>query len=257
MRPIWKGSLSFGLVNIGIKLFSACVDRELKFHLFHSKDKSPIRYLKICEKEQKEVNLNEIVKGFKISKDKYVFLDDSDFEKANVHKTNTIEIESFAKIDEIDPAFYEKPYYLAPEKTAQKAYYLLSDAMEQKNVAAIARFVLKNHEYLGAIIIKDKMMVLHQLRFLNEIKQAKITIKTPVKSAKEHNIAVKLVEELSKKFNPEKYKDSYIEDLKDLIQKKAKGKKLVPKGKKPKNTKSNELFNALSKSLKKRKKISA
>jgi len=257
MRPIWKGTLCFGLVNIGIKLFSACVDRELKFHLFHSKDKSPIKYLKICEKEQKEVDPDETVKGFEISKGKYVFLDDSDFEKANIHKTNSIEIESFAKIPEIDPIFYERPYYLVPEKTAQKAYYLLSDAMEQKNVAAIARFVLKNHEYLGAIIIKDKMMVLHQLRFLNEIKQAKVTIKNPVKSAKEHNIAVKLIEELSEKFNPEKYRDSYVEDLKDLIQKKAKGKKIVPKGKKPRKTKSGELFDALSESLKKRKKISA
>jgi len=257
MRPIWKGTLSFGLVNIGVKLLSACKDRQLKFHLFHKKDKSPIKYARICEKEQKEVPLDEIAKGFEISKDKYAYLDDEDFEKANVHKTNSIDIVSFAKVDEIDPIFYEKPYYLIPDKITQKAYYLLADAMKQTNMTAIVRFVLKNHEYLGAILAKENIMILHQLRFMSEIKQIKVQTQKTVKSKKEHNIAVKLIEELTEKFNPQKYKDSYVEDLKNLIQKKSKGKKIVPNGKKPKNTKSNELFDSLSKSLKRSKKVSA
>ena len=255
MQPIWKGTLGFGLVNIGVKLLSACVDRQLNFHLFHGKDKSPIKYVRICEKEQKEVSLDEIVKGFEISKNKYIYLDKDDFEKANIHKTSSIDIVSFTRVDEIDPIFFEKPYYLIPDKTTQKAYYLLTDAMKQTNMAAIVRFVLKNHEYLGAILTKENVMILHQLRFLNEIKQIKVKAQKTIKSKKEHNIAVKLIEELTEKFKPQKYKDSYIEDLKSLIQKKAKGKKISPKGKKPKKTKSDELFDTLSKSLKK--KISA
>ncbi|PIS01063.1 MAG: Ku protein [Chlamydiae bacterium CG10_big_fil_rev_8_21_14_0_10_35_9] len=255
MHAIWTGSLSFGLVNIPIRLYSAVQERALSFHLFHKKDKSPIRYVKICEKEQKEVDLEEIIKGFEVTKGKFVYLEEEDFEKANIYKTNTMEITGFTELSQIDPLFFDKPYFLSPDKKSEKAFFLLTDALKTTEKVAIVRYVLKSHENLAIIRPLKNILIVQQLRYLDEMRSIEGIKGTNIKrSPKELNIAVKLIEELAVDFDPRNYKDSYVEDLKELIQKKAKGKKIRAKGKRLQKTKMSELEKKLKDSLKLKKK---
>lgn len=257
MHPIWKGFINFGLISIPIKLYSAVKEREIEFHLFHKKDKSKIRYAKICEKEDKEVDWNEIIKGYEISKGKFVYLENEDFEKANLHKTSSIDIVDFAYENEIDTIFYEKPYFLEPDQKLQKPYQLLFEALKETKKVAIVQFVMHNLEHIGIIKPYLNLLVLNQLRYVSEIKSTKdLGILHKEKSPKEINIAIKLIEELTEKFNPKKYKDVYFEDLKKLILEKSKGNKTFSKGKKPKVTKETDISILLKKSLENKKKKS-
>jgi DNA end-binding protein Ku len=250
MHPLWKGFINFGLISIPIKLYSAVIEKEFEFHLFHKKDKGKIRYARICEKDNNEVQWEEIIKGYEYSKDKYILLEDEDLQKANLHKTNSIEIIDFVNQSEIDTVFYEKPYFLDADIKNKKPYFLLFEALKETKKVAIAKFVLHNHEHLAVIKPYSKILILNQLRYLNQIKSSKtFGISLKEKSPKEINIAIKLIEELSTKFNPKKYKDSYTNDLKKLINQKAKGKKIIPKGKKPIATKESDIEFLLKKSL--------
>jgi DNA end-binding protein Ku len=146
MRAIWKGALSFGLINIPINLYSATRERELKFRMLHKTDLSEIRYVRVCAAEGVEVPYKDIVKGYEESPGQFVTLTEEDFQKANLEKTKTIEIVAFAGEEEIDTIFYEKPYLLEPDKRAGKAYVLLRDALKKSGKVAIVKYVFKNHE---------------------------------------------------------------------------------------------------------------
>lgn len=251
MRSIWKASISFGLVNIPINLYSATRDRELKFTLLHKKDMSEIRYAKICKEEDKEVPYEDIVKGYEYEKGNYIILTDEDFEKANITKTKTIDILDFADEEEIDSMYYERPYFLEPDKGANKAYALLRDALKKSKKVAIAKYVLKNHEHLAVLKPHGKALILNQMRTHSElIKPTELKLPEEEKvSNKEMEMALKLIEQLSGPFHPEEYKDTYTEDLKEIIAQKAKGIKIKPKGKEPKPSKVTDIMSLLKASL--------
>jgi len=255
MKAIWKGFLNFGLISIPINLYSASIERQLNFHLFHQKDKGRIRFAKICKKDKKEIPFEDIIKGYEYSKGKYVFLKDEDFEKANVHKTNSIDIIGFTNEEEIDSIFFDKPYFLTPDIKNQKPFCLLTKGLEKTKKVALAQFVLHSHEHLCIIKPHQNILVLNQLRYANEIKSFKdFKITFRKFSSKELNLVIKFITELTTKFNPKKYKDTYVQDLKKIITQKIKGKKIVPIGSKPTISKQAEIFTLLEKSLKQRKK---
>lgn len=252
MHAIWSGSISFGLVNIPIKLYSGSEDPRVNLKMLHNKDNSPIRYAKICRAEGKEVSYSEVIKGYEFQKNEFIVLDDQDFEKANVHATHTIDIIEFINEKELDLRLFEKPYYLEPDKGADKAYSLLREALSRSKKVAVAKFVLHNREHLALLKSIDNILVLNSMRFIDEIrdvKQLKIPKVTQFK-AQEINMALALIKQLSKRFNPHKFKDTYKEELKSIIQEKAAGKKSKIKGKKPVNTKAKDLMFVLKASLK-------
>ena len=164
MRSIWKGALSFGMIHIPVRLYSASKSRELKFKLLHKKDLSEIRYARICKADGKEIPWEEIVKGYEYQKGDYVVLTEEDFEKADIKKTRTIEILDFTDENEIDTLYYSSPYYLEPEKGAGKAYALLREALKRSKKVAVGRFVFRHHEHLGVVRPHGDLLVLHQLR---------------------------------------------------------------------------------------------
>lgn len=232
MRSLWKGSLSFGLVNIPVRLYTGSKEKELDFVMLHKTDLGPIRYARICKTEDKEVPWKDIVKGYEYRKGEYVVLTEEDFKKASMQKTETIEILSFANEDEVDSVYYDKPYLLEPDKGGSKAYTLLREALNKTGKVAIATYVMHNHERVGVIKPYKNALVLNQLRFSTEVANPK-DLEIPESSkipAAELDVAVKLVNQLTQKFQPEKYHDSYVDQLMDVIEKKAKGKKIVHKG---------------------------
>lgn len=252
MHSLWKGSISFGLVNIPVKMYTASREQELKFILLHKKDQSQIRYARICKMEDKEVPWNEIVKGFEYQKGEYVILDKEDFEAADPKKSKSIEIVNFTKETDIDTIYFDKPYYLEPEKNGAHAYILLREALKKSKKIGIAQYVLHNHEYLAAIKPYKDLIVLHQLRYDEEIIQPsaiEVAASEKKSSASELDIALKLIDHLTTAFQPEAYKNTYIEELKAIIENKAKGKKVHPKGAEPSPTKITDIMSLLKASL--------
>lgn len=254
MKSIWKGSISFGLVNIPVKMYSATQSHNLDLDLLHKGDLCEIRYKKVCKDTDKEVPYEDIVKGYKYKGGDYIVLTDKDFESANVTKTDTIDIIHFVNENEIDTIYYEKPYYLETEKAGSKAYALLRDAIKKTKKVGVARFVIKNREHIGVIKAYKDLIILDQLRFQDEIRNPDELSKPPDKkgSTKEVEMAVALVKQLSYKFNPKEFKDTYVEELKKIIEQKAKGKKIKPKGKTPKSAGTKDLMTLLKKSIDKK-----
>jgi len=251
MRSLWKGFISFGLVNIPVKVVTASQDRELKFVMLHKKDLSEIRYSRICKVEEKEVPWSEIVKGYEYSPGQYVVLDEEDFKKVNLEKSKSIEILHFINEEEIDSVFYSKPYFLEPDKNASNAYQLLLEALRKSKKVGIAKFVLHNREHLAVIKPYKDIIVLNELRYNGEIVHTK-DLEMPKKkktSSDELNIAMKLIDHLTKKFKPEEYVDTYVKEVKDMINKKAKGKKIQPKGHEIKPSKVHDIMSLLKASL--------
>jgi DNA end-binding protein Ku len=250
MRAIWTGSIGFGLVNIPVRLYSATANTGLSFDLL-TKDMCPIRYARVCRTNGREVPFEDIVKGYEYQKGDYIILSEEDFKKANAKKSKTIEIVDFAKESEIDTVFYEKPYYLEPDKNAQKPYALLREAIRKSKKVAIAKFVIRNREHLAVVKPYENVLVLNQLRFADEIRggeDLKLPAKGDVKD-KEIDMALNLIDQLTTKFDPHKYKDTYTEELKEIIAEKAKGKTPKQKGKAPKNTEVGNLMDMLKASL--------
>jgi DNA end-binding protein Ku len=251
MRALWKGSISFGLVNIPVKMFTASREQELKFIMLHKKDMSQIRYAKMCKQEDKEIPWEEIVKGFEYQPGEYVVMNDEDFQKANLSKSKAIEIQDFVKESEIDTVYYTKPYFLEPEKNAITAYALLREALVKSKKVGIAKFVLHNREHLAVIKPYENAIVLNELRYANEI-VATEELTLPSKehiSDKELAIALKLIDHLTTSFKVSKYKDTYVDEMKAIIEQKAKGKKIHPKGQEPKPTKVQDIMSLLKASL--------
>lgn len=253
MHVLWKGFISFGLVYIPIKMYSASQEKELKFVMLHKKDLSEIRYARMCKIEEKEIPWEEIVKGYESTPGEYVVLNDDDFNKINLKKSKSIEILNFVKEQEIDTIYYNKSYFLQPEKNAGKAYNLLLDALRKSKKVGITKFVLHNREHLALIKPYENLIILHQLHYANELKAAQeIEIAEKEKnSPQELAIALKLIDHLTSTFDPNQYADTYVEEIKSIIDKKAKGKKIQPKGHELKPSKIHDIMSLLKASLEK------
>jgi len=253
-RAIWKGSISFGLVNIPIALYPATRREELKFRLLRKSDLSPVNYKRVAEKDGKEVSWDQIVKGYEYEKGKYVVLKEEDFERIDLEATQTVDIQDFVDQEEIDPMFFYKPYYLEPQKGGNKAYTLLRDALKDSNKVGIAKVVIKTRQYLAGVKPEDGTLVLELMHFADELAdpgKLHVPKKTEV-GKREMNMAKSLIDSMSSKWNPEKYKDDYREALMEVIEEKveAGGKEIEEKPKKaPKPTKVIDLVSVLQKSL--------
>src|SRR5256885_9637524 len=169
MRAIWKGNISFALVSIPISLFSATRRNDLLFHYLHKKDMSPVSYKRFCDTEDVEVLWEDITKGYEYEKGQYVEITDEDLEKADVELTKTIQIQEFVQEDEIDPLYFDKPYYLEPQKGGERAYALMRDALAESRKVGVAKVVLKSREHLAAVKSVGDMMTLQTMRFAHEI----------------------------------------------------------------------------------------
>ncbi len=254
-RAIWKGSISFGLVNIPIALYPATRREELKFRLLRKSDLSPVNYKRVAEKDGKEVPWDHIVKGYEYEKGKYVVLKDEDFERIDLEATQTVDIQDFVDVDEIDPMFFYKPYYLEPQKGGDKAYALLRDALKDSKKVGIAKVVIKTRQYLAGVKPEDGALVLELMHFADELADTgKLHLPKKVEVGKrEMNMAKSLIGSMSAKWNPSKYRDDYREALMEVIEEKveAGGKEIEEKPKKaPKPTKVIDLVSVLQKSLK-------
>jgi len=252
MRAIWSGAISFGLVNIPVKLYSGTsAERALDLDMLSKKDMAPIRYARISTASNKEVEWKDIVKGYEIEKGKYVVITDEDFKKASPEKTNTIEILQFVNEKEIDSIYFEKPYYLVPDKGAAKAYTLLLKALDKASKVAIATCMIRNREHIFSIKpMADQVLLLEQLRYkeqINEIPEIN-TVSTKI-TQQEITLALKLIEQLTEKFKPETFKDTYVETMKKLIEAKAKGKKITAPAVEKKTAAVKDLMSVLKESL--------
>jgi DNA end-binding protein Ku len=253
-RAIWKGSISFGLVNIPIALYPATRREELKFRLLRKSDLSPVNYKRVAEKDGKEVSWDQIVKGYEYEKGKYVVLKDEDFERVDLEATQTVDIQDFVDQDEIDPMFFYKPYYLEPQKGGDKAYALLRDALKNSGKVGIAKVVIKTRQYLAGVKPEDGTLLLELMHFADELADpGKLHVPKKTELGKrEMNMAKSLIDSMSSKWNPEKYRDDYREALMDVIEEKveAGGKEIEEKPKKAlKPTKVIDLVSVLQKSL--------
>lgn len=252
MRALWTGSISFGLINIPVRLYSGSDSRDgIDLRMLHKKDLSPIRYSRVCRKDGKEIPYDQIVKGYEYQDGDYITLEEADFKKADAEKTTAIEISLFADAREIDIRYYDKPYYLEPAKGAEKPYALLREALAKSGKVAVARFVMRGREHLAAITPVERALVLEQMRFTDELRRP-TGLKLPTGghvAASEIELAMKLVKQLSGAFIPEDYHDTYTEELEEIIEEKAKGHKPKPHGKAPTITKSHDLMATLKASL--------
>src|SRR5690349_1922449 len=211
MRAIWKGVISFGLVNIPIGLFPAVRREELRFRLLRDKDHSPIDYKRIAEADGQEVPWEHIVKGYEFEKGKFVVLKEEDFRRVDIEATQTIDIIDFVLLDEIDPMFFDKPYYLEPEKGGAKAYALLREALRKTGKVGIAKVVIKTRQHLAAVKAYGNLLVLELMHFAQEL-VASSPLKIPARvdsSAKEQEMASALIESMTSHFDADKYSDDY------------------------------------------------
>src|SRR5438093_8129373 len=253
-RAIWKGNISFGLVNIPSALYPATRGKELKFRLRRKTDLSPVNYKRVAEKDGKEVSWDQIVKGYEYEKGKYVVLRDDDFQRVDLEATQTVDIQDFVDLEEIDPMFFYKPYYLEPQKGGQKAYALLRDALEDSNKVGIGKGVIKTRQYLAGVKPEDGALVLELMHFADELADTeKLHVPKKMEVGKrEMNMAKSLIDSMSSKWEPEKYRDDYREALMEVIEEKveAGGKEIEEKPRKaPKPTKVIDLVSVLQKSL--------
>ena len=250
MRAIWTGAIGFGLVNIPVKIFSATNSSRLDFDMLDQKDHARIRYMRVNEDTGKEVAWENIVKGFLLD-DRYIVLDDSDFEEAAPEKTKMINIQSFVKEREIDSLYFDTPYYLEPQKGGQKAYRLLVQALEKTQMVGLSTFVLRNSENLAMIRAKNDSLILNKLRFEAEIRDT-TELKFPgnVKITKpEMDMAVELIKRHSGPFDISQFKDEYTNELMKIIKAKASGKRTKVRKMKVSSTRSSDLMEKLKASL--------
>ena len=254
-RAIWTGSISFGLLNVPVRLYSAVSRKNVSFRELRASDSSRIRHKRVAEADGEEVPYEEIVKGYEIAPEQYVVLTRDELEELDPQKTKAIEIQDFVDLDEIDPIYFDHPYYLGPDKGAEKAYALLIKAMSDSNKVAIARFVLRNRENLAAIRPMGKVLTMATMRFADEVVSPdELEDVVPANGRKlekrEVEMAQQLIESLSGEFDPDKYRDEYREELLSLIERKGRGEEVVEAvSEAPKPTKAPDLMAALEESL--------
>jgi DNA end-binding protein Ku len=226
-RPIWSGVISFGLVSVPVRMYSATESQELKFHFLDRRDMNPIGYDKVNKETGKSVPAEEIIRGFEFEKGRFVELEDEDIDRLDVELTHAIDICDFVSLDEIDPVYFRKAYYLLPQEGAEKPYRLLVEALKETRRVAIAKVVIRNKQHLAAVrpLGETGTLVLETMYYADEIRQPEAAPKPQVRKA-EVDMAKTLIENLAAKWDPEKYHDRYRNELLELLRKKAKGKPL-------------------------------
>jgi DNA end-binding protein Ku len=227
-RSLWTGSISFGLVNVPIRVYSAVHEHKLRFQLVHTKDDGPIGYEKICKLEDKPVPNDEIVKAFEYRKGEFVQMTDEDFEAAQVEGQHTIDLEDFVPYEQIDPTFFAHAYLVGPQDGADRPYSLLVRAMEDSGLAGIGKFVMRNRQYLGCLHIRNGILTLEQLYFADEVDPPEkiLPTKLPKVDKRELGMASQLIESFSGDWKPEKYEDTYHDALMEIVKQKRKGQEI-------------------------------
>jgi DNA end-binding protein Ku len=228
-RPIWKGSISFGLVNIPVELHTAVRNHRPKFRMLHARDKSPVKFQRVCQRDGTPVAWEDLVKGFEYAKGQFVVLSKSDFEAAALEKTRTVDIIDFVKAEEVDDRYFETPYYLVPGKSGERAYALLREAIRESERVGIAKFIMREAQHLAAVEVIENAIVLTVMRFADElvdVNQFNFPAAKDVRAA-ELDMAKALVNSLAAEWDPSKYTDEYRDNLMKVIQAKVKGKKVA------------------------------
>lgn len=253
MRPIWSGSVSFGLVNIPVRLLTATDENSgVKFHFLHEKDLSPVGYAKVCKAEGIELRQDDIVRGYEYERGQYVVMTDEDFEAADVRASKTIELLNFVSADEIDVKYFEKPYYLEPDKGTgpATAYALLVQALDDAKKVGVAKYVLRNREHLAVLKPDNGVLLLEQIRYASELRSADGLNLPEVKvSEKELEFAKQLIDQRTSDWTPNEYHDTYTEAIQRVIDEKVQGTAVKPKGEAPSPTEVTDLMAALKASL--------
>jgi DNA end-binding protein Ku len=254
-RAIWSGTISFGLLNVPVRMFSAVARRSIGLREIRESDSARIKHRRFAEGTDEEVPFENIVKAYELSPGQYVPLSKDEMAALAPEKTRAIDVQDFVDIEEIDPMYFDSPYYLGPADGAEKAYSLLASAMESSGKAAIARFVFRNKEHLSAIRASDGVLTLTTMRFHDEVVPPSelddaLPDKKPKVAKKEQQMAEQLIDSLSTEFEPNQYRDEYREQLLALIEQKAEGKEIVaPEAEAPKETKAPDLMAALEQSI--------
>lgn len=229
MKALWKGAITFGLISIPVRLYSAVSEKRPKFHLLHSEDRGRIRYQRICSKCGKEVSWDDLVKGYEVSKDHYVDFSEDELESLGVDSVSAIDVVSFVPLTSIDPVYFNKTYYVAPEPSGLKAYKLLAEALGAEGQVGVAKVAFREKEHLATIRLKDDVFVLETMHWPDEIRAPEFeeldkTVK--VRDA-ELKMARQLVQQLSDEFRPEEFEDDYRKAVEALIEKKVEGEEIT------------------------------
>ena len=255
-RAIWSGTISFGLLNVPVKLYSAVARRGISLREIRESDGARIRHRRVAEGTEEEVPFGEIVKAFEITPDRYVPLSKDEMSALAPEKTRAIEVQDFVDLDQIDPIYFDSPYYLGPADGAEKAYSLLARAMQESGKVAIARFVFRNKEHLAALRPSDGVLTLTTMRFADEVVPPSeledvLPSGKPKVAKQEVEMAEQLIESLTRDFDPDAYRDEYREQLLGLIERKAEGKDVLtaPATEEPKATAAPDLMSALEESI--------
>jgi DNA end-binding protein Ku len=229
MRPIWKGAITFGLISIPVRLYSAVQEKSLKFHLMHDEDGGRIKYQRVCGKCGKEVSWDDIIKGYEYSKDRYVTFSEEELDAMDVDSIKAIDVVSFVPLEQIDPIYFNKTYYVAPEAAGLKAYRLLADALEAEGQVGIAKVALRDKEHLATVRLKDDVFVLETMHWPDEIREPEfeeLDKRVKVQDS-EVKMARQLIQQLSDEFKPEQFADEYRVKLEELVEKKVEGEEIT------------------------------
>jgi DNA end-binding protein Ku len=255
MKTMWKGAISFGLVSIPVRVYTATDEKTLRFNQLHEKDHGRIRYKRVCAKDGEEVPYDEIVKGYEYEKDHYVVLSDDELDSVPVESSRAIDIEQFVDISEIDPVYFKKSYYLAPEETGVKAYSLLREALREGGKVGIAKVSFRDKEHLAAIRLMDDVVVLDTMYWPDEIRPAEFEeLDKDVKvRPQEVQMAESLIDNLTDDWDPTRYRDEYREALLEIVEKKVAGEE-IEIVEAPEETKVVDLMEALKQSVESTKK---
>ena len=257
MKALWKGAITFGLISIPVRLYSAVSEKGLKFHLLHDEDGGRIRYQRTCAKCGKEVGWDDITKGYEYSKDHYVQFTEDELDTVDVDSVRAIDVVAFVPLESIDPIYFNKTYYVAPEPSGLKAYKLLSEALEAEGQVGIAKVALREKEHLATVRLKDDVFVLETMYWPDEIREPsfeELDKKVEVRDA-EVKMARQLVQQLSDEFRPEEFRDEYRVALEELVEKKVAGQEItVAETPEEEPTKVVDLMEALKASVEQAKK---
>jgi DNA end-binding protein Ku len=254
-RAIWKGSISFGLVTIPVELHTAVRDHRPRFRMLHARDKSPVRYERVCQRDGKPVAWEDLVKGYEYERGRFVVLTKEDLKAAAVNKDKAIDIMDFVSADDIDDRYFETPYYLTPQKGGQHAYSLLRDALEASGRVGVAKVIIREVQHLAALEVIDRALVLTMLRYADELvdtSQLEFPASDKVRKA-ELDMAKMLIDHFAAEWDPSKYADEYRDNLMKLIKARIKGTRPnLPRGEAPQETNVVDLMERLRQSLESR-----
>lgn len=257
MRSLWKGAITFGLISIPVRLYSSVQEKSLKFHLLHDEDGGRIKYERTCAKCGKKVDWDGIVKGYEYEKDHYVTFSDDELAAMDVDSIRAIDVVSFVPLEEIDPIYFNKTYYVAPEASGLKAYRLLADALEAERQVGIAKVALRDKEHLATVRLMNDVFVLETMYWPDEIREPEfeeLTKKVDVRDS-EVKMARQLIQQLSDSFNPQDFRDEYRDKLEELVEKKVEGQEITVAEAPPEEpTKVVDLMEALKASVEQAKK---